>query len=106
MFARNVTEQNPKWDIKELFVDIVKEQVTHIINIPIFFLNNLLLGKKKLHNNSSILSNIGLETTKIGHITTHQACTYCHGTKIFIKWKCEECAGTGAQIFGQDFGYV
>ena len=54
----------------------------------------------------NLIINIGLETTKVGHITTHQACTYCHGTKIFIKWKCEECAGTGVQIFGQDFGYI
>jgi DnaJ-class molecular chaperone len=40
----------------------------------------------------------GLETEKVGHITTRRACSYCDGSRIFIKFKCHECCGTGVTV--------
>jgi DnaJ-class molecular chaperone len=31
-------------------------------------------------------------------VTTRKTCGYCDGSKIFIKYKCLECHGTGATI--------
>ena len=31
-------------------------------------------------------------------MTTHRPCSYCDGSKIFIKFKCLECAGTGENV--------
>ena len=44
----------------------------------------------------------GIETLKVGHVKSHKACSYCFGSGIFIKWKCNECAGLGAVVMGQD----
>lgn len=40
----------------------------------------------------------GIETERIGFVLTRRPCSYCHGTKIFIRYKCHECAGTGQTI--------
>ena len=40
----------------------------------------------------------GVETEKIGHVMTRKTCSYCDGTRLFNKWKCDECAGTGEMI--------
>lgn len=40
----------------------------------------------------------GVETEKVEHIVTRRPCTYCEGTRIFIRFKCTECAGTGQVI--------
>jgi len=41
----------------------------------------------------------GKETIKTGHITARKICSYCNGTKIFIKYKCNECEGTGRKMY-------
>lgn len=40
----------------------------------------------------------GVETEKLGHILTTKTCSYCDGTKLFNRFKCTECAGTGQMI--------
>ena len=40
----------------------------------------------------------GIETEKIGHILTTKTCYYCDGSRLFNKFKCNECAGTGQMI--------
>ena len=40
----------------------------------------------------------GVETEKIGHVLTRKTCFYCNGTKLFNKFKCVECEGTGQAI--------
>lgn len=40
----------------------------------------------------------GQETIKTGHITARKTCSYCYGTRIFIKFKCIECHGIGRHI--------
>lgn len=42
----------------------------------------------------------GLETQKVGHMVSHNACSYCEGTGVYIKWKCQECAGLGRSVMG------
>lgn len=40
----------------------------------------------------------GLETQKTGHVMTRRTCSYCEGTGVFIKFKCNECAGVGTLV--------
>lgn len=40
----------------------------------------------------------GVETEKVGHVLTRKTCFYCNGTKLFNKYKCIECEGTGQMI--------
>ena len=40
----------------------------------------------------------GVETEKVGHVLTRKSCSYCNGTKLFNKFKCLECEGTGEAI--------
>ena len=40
----------------------------------------------------------GVETEKVGHVLTRKTCAYCNGTRMFNKWKCTECEGTGQMI--------
>ena len=42
----------------------------------------------------------GVETEKLGHILTTKTCSYCDGTRLFNRFKCTECAGTGQMIMG------
>lgn len=41
----------------------------------------------------------GQETIRTGHITARKTCSYCHGEKIFIKYKCMECEGLGRKTY-------
>lgn len=41
----------------------------------------------------------GEETVKTGNMTARTQCSYCEGTKIFIKFKCLECEGMGRKTF-------
>jgi len=45
----------------------------------------------------------GEETVKTGHITARKTCTYCEGTRIFIKYKCLECEGMGRKMYDKPF---
>jgi DnaJ-class molecular chaperone len=40
----------------------------------------------------------GIETEKVGHVLTRKTCSYCDGSKQFIKYKCIECEGTGQTV--------
>ena len=40
----------------------------------------------------------GVETEKIGHVLTRKTCSYCNGTRMFNKFKCLECEGTGVMV--------
>lgn len=40
----------------------------------------------------------GVETEKVGHVLTRKTCSYCEGTRQFIKNKCIECEATGQTI--------
>jgi len=40
----------------------------------------------------------GLETERIGDMVARKTCSYCDGTKLFVRFKCHECAGTGQTI--------
>ena len=35
----------------------------------------------------------GEETVRTGHMTARKTCSYCNGSRIFIKFKCTECEG-------------
>ena len=39
--------------------------------------------------------------SKVGHVLTRKTCAYCDGTKIFIKYKCLECCGTGITVLAR-----
>jgi len=41
----------------------------------------------------------GEETIRTGHVTARTTCSYCEGTKIFIKYKCLECEGIGRKTY-------
>eukprot|EP00088_Acartia_fossae_P030736 TRINITY_DN3171_c0_g1_i5.p1 TRINITY_DN3171_c0_g1~~TRINITY_DN3171_c0_g1_i5.p1 ORF type:complete len:478 (-),score=78.65 TRINITY_DN3171_c0_g1_i5:457-1890(-) len=41
----------------------------------------------------------GEETIKTGHIIGRKECSYCHGEKIFIRYKCIECEGIGKKLY-------
>ena len=41
----------------------------------------------------------GEETVRTGHITARKTCSYCEGSRIFIKYKCNECEGMGRKMF-------
>lgn len=41
----------------------------------------------------------GQETIRSGHMTARKTCSYCNGTKIFIKFKCHECSGLGRKMY-------
>ena len=41
----------------------------------------------------------GQETVKTGHIIGRRQCSYCHGEKLFIRFKCIECEGIGRKIY-------
>jgi len=41
----------------------------------------------------------GIETVRTGHITARKTCSYCEGSRIFIKYKCHECEGMGKRMF-------
>ena len=41
----------------------------------------------------------GEETVKTGNMTARTQCSYCEGTKIFIKFKCLECEGMGRKTY-------
>jgi len=45
----------------------------------------------------------GEETVRTGHITARKTCTYCEGSRIFIKYKCLECEGTGKKMYDKPF---
>ena len=45
----------------------------------------------------------GEETVRTGHITARKTCTYCEGSRIFIKFKCLECEGTGRKMYNKPF---
>jgi len=41
----------------------------------------------------------GTETVKTGYIVGRKECSYCHGTKLFNKFKCLECEGLGRKLY-------
>ena len=41
----------------------------------------------------------GEETIRTGHMTARTTCSYCDGSKIFIKFKCLECEGLGRKTY-------
>ena len=41
----------------------------------------------------------GEETDKTDHITARKTCSLCEGSKVFIKYQCNECKGTGRKLF-------
>ena len=45
----------------------------------------------------------GEETVRTGHITARKTCTYCEGSRIFIKFKCLECEGMGRKMYDKPF---
>ena len=45
----------------------------------------------------------GEETIRTGHITARKTCSYCEGSRIFIKYKCMECEGMGKRMFDRPF---
>jgi len=45
----------------------------------------------------------GQETVKTGHLTARKTCSYCYGTRIFIKFKCIECHGIGRHIVSRPY---
>ena len=48
----------------------------------------------------------GEETVRTGHITARKTCSYCEGSRIFIKYKCHECEGMGKKLFDRPFTLV
>jgi len=40
----------------------------------------------------------GFETERLGGMIRRKCCSYCNGTKMFIRFKCHECAGSGKTI--------
>ena len=64
-------------------------------------------------NDSDILTNISFlliahckTTIQVGHVLTRRTCAYCDGSKIFIKYKCLECHGTGVTILMVEHKWV
>jgi len=45
----------------------------------------------------------GQETIKTGHLVARKMCSYCHGTKVFIRFKCHECEGIGRHIVDRPY---
>ncbi|XP_040573479.2 chaperone protein DnaJ isoform X1 [Lepeophtheirus salmonis] len=41
----------------------------------------------------------GTETERIGHTATRKACSYCNGSRIYIKYKCTQCYATGVYLW-------
>ena len=41
----------------------------------------------------------GEETVRTGHMTARKTCSYCNGSRIFIKFKCTECEGLGKKTY-------
>ena len=41
----------------------------------------------------------GEETVRTGHMTARRTCSYCNGSRIFIKFKCLECEGLGRKTY-------
>ena len=60
--------------------------------------NTGLLKSRRFYASSSTL---GMETERVGVMTTRRPCKYCHGTTLFIKFKCTTCQGTGQMIHGE-----
>lgn len=44
----------------------------------------------------------GEETVRTGHIVARRECSYCHGDRVFIKYKCIECEGLGRKIYRRE----
>jgi len=40
----------------------------------------------------------GYETERMGGMVSRKCCSYCNGTKLFIRFKCHECRGSGQTI--------
>jgi len=40
----------------------------------------------------------GFETERLGGMITRKSCSYCNGTKMFIRFKCHECRGSGKTV--------
>ena len=36
---------------------------------------------------------------RTGHVTARTTCSYCEGTRIFVKYKCHECEGIGRKTY-------
>ena len=36
---------------------------------------------------------------RTGHVTARTTCSYCDGTRIFVKYKCHECEGIGRKTY-------
>jgi len=45
----------------------------------------------------------GEETMRTGHIIGRKQCSYCNGTKVFFKFKCIECEGTGRLLYRRPY---
>ena len=49
--------------------------------------------------NFSPTQGTGEETVRTGHVTARTTCSYCDGTRIFVKYKCHECEGIGRKTY-------
>ena len=49
--------------------------------------------------NLSLAQGTGEETVRTGHVTARTTCSYCDGTRIFVKYKCHECEGIGRKTY-------
>ena len=49
--------------------------------------------------NFSATQGTGEETVRTGHVTARTTCSYCDGTRIFVKYKCHECEGIGRKTY-------